>query len=140
MIIFCITRLFSVQKMKHRIPILFEVDRNLHVKLHHKNSSVPLPSWFRDAVCKITRLSMLENFAAYIRNIADTIPTKILDEMKEKVYCNVKGRGNYSSEVVRLALMQRYTSRQAYSLLLNEFPLPSLSCLRQFLMQSVLMQ
>ena len=56
---------------------------------------------------------MLENIAAYIRNIADTIPTKILDEMKEKVYCNVKGRGNYSSEVVLFAIMQRYTSRQA---------------------------
>ena len=59
----------------------------------------------------MTRLSLLENFAAYIRNIPDTIPTKILDEMKEKVY--------------------NYTSRQAYSLLLNEFPLPSISYLRQ---------
>ena len=108
-----------------------KVDRNLHVKLHHKNSAVPLPSWFRDAGCKMTRLSMLENFAAYIGNIANTIPTKILDEMKEKVYYNVKGRGNYSFEVIRFALMQRYTSRQAYSLLLNEFPLPSISYLRQ---------
>ena len=36
-----------------------KVDRNLHVKLHHKNSAVPLPSWFRDAGCKMTRLSML---------------------------------------------------------------------------------
>ena len=51
--------------------------------------------------------------------------------MKEKVYYNVKGRGNYSSEVIRFALMQRYTSRQAYSLLLNEFPLPSISYLGQ---------
>ena len=42
-----------------------KVDRNLHVKLHHKNSAVPLPSWFKDAGCKMTRLSMLENFAAY---------------------------------------------------------------------------
>ena len=45
----------------------------------------------------MTRLSMLENLAAYIGNIADTIPTKILDEMKEKVYWNDRGRGNYSS-------------------------------------------
>ena len=71
-----------------------KVDRNLHVKLHHKNSAASLPSWFRDAECKMTRLSMLENFSAYIRNIADTIPTKILDEMKEKVYYNVKGHGD----------------------------------------------
>ena len=55
---------------------------------------VPLLSWFRDAVCKMTRLNMLENLALYIRNIADTIPTKILYEMKEKVYWNDRGRGN----------------------------------------------
>ena len=131
MTMFCITRLFSVRKMKHRTPILFKVDRNLYLKLDHKNNAVPLPSWFRDAGCKMTRVSMLENFAAYIRNITDMIPTKFLDEIKEKVYYNVKGRGNYSPEVIRFALMQRYTSRQAYSLLLNEFPLPSISYLRQ---------
>jgi hypothetical protein len=72
----------------------------------------------------MTRFSMLENFAANIRNIAESIPTTTLDEMKNNVRYNVKGRRSCSPGVIRFALMQRYTSRQAYSLLLNEFPLP----------------
>ena len=34
---------------------LIAVDKDLHVKLHYKNSHVPLPSWFKMAQYKMTR-------------------------------------------------------------------------------------
>ena len=41
------------------------IDRDLHVKLHHKGNPIPLPEWFRKGSCKLTSASMLENFVAY---------------------------------------------------------------------------
>ena len=45
--------------------------------------------------------------------------------MQKIQYIKAKGRPPYSSDLIRFALMQRYTSRQSYKLLLNELPLPS---------------
>ena len=55
---------------------------------------------------------------------AEKIPTTILNEIKRVVYYKPEGRPTYSPDVLRFSLVQRYTSRQTYSLL-NEFPLPS---------------
>ena len=46
-------------------------------------------------------------------------------------YIKAKGRPPYSSDLIRFVLMQRYTSRQSYNLLLNELPLPSFSLLQK---------
>ena len=43
------------------------VDRDLHVKLLYKGSSLPLPQWFRHGRdCCLTRKSMMQNFPNYI--------------------------------------------------------------------------
>ena len=56
---------------------------------------------------------------------------EILQEMQKIQYIKVKGRPPYSSDLIRFTLMQRYTSRQSYKLLLNELPLPSFSLLQK---------
>ena len=79
----------------------------------------------------MNKVSILQNFVPYMHNVVEEIPTKILDEMKKIVYYKPQGRPPYSQEVLRFALLLRYTSRQAYSLLLDEFPLPSFSLLKK---------
>jgi hypothetical protein len=66
-----------------------------------------------------------------MHNVAEEKSTAILDEMKSMCYYKNKGRKPYSSKMLRFALMQRYTSRQAYVQLLDELPLPSLSLLKK---------
>ena len=106
------------------------IDRDLHVKLHHKGNPIPLPEWFRKGSCKLTSASMLENLVAHMHNIIEDIPRTVLSELNKLSYYKPQGRPTYSNELLRFSLMQRYTSRQAYSLLLDEFPLPSLSYLK----------
>ena len=55
----------------------------------------------------------------------------ILVEIKRNIYFKTQGRLPYSPELLRFALMQRYTSSQAYTMLVEEFPLPSLSLLKK---------
>ena len=106
------------------------VDRNLHVKLHNKGNPIPLPEWFRKCSCKLTSVSMLDNFSSHIENVMETMGRDVLSELNSLRYYQAQGRPSYSNEMLKFALMQRYTSRQAYSMLLEEFPLPSLSYLK----------
>ena len=110
------------------------VDVNMHVKLFYKDSPIPLPEWFRQGQsnnCKLTDIGQLQNFPIYIVNRVSEMPREILQEMQKIQYIKAKGRPPYSSELIRFALMQRYTSRQSYNLLLNELPLPSFSLLQK---------
>ena len=78
------------------------IDSDLHVKLYYKGFPIPLPEWIRKgSICKLKFVTMLANFASYS-------------------VTGLKKRQNYFN-----ALMQRYTSRQAYNALLDESPLPS---------------
>ena len=107
------------------------IDSDLHVKLSHKGSIVPLPDWFRsNNNCRLTYVSMLDNLASHIRNRVTEIKLDILKELNSLSYYKPQGRVTYSNELIRFALMQCYTSRQAYELLLHEFPLPSFSYLK----------
>ena len=106
------------------------VDADLHVKLHYKGNPMPLPEWFRNISCKLTSASMLTNFVTHIQNLVESMPRDILSQLNKLRYFQPQGRPSYSNEMLRYALMQRYTSRQAYHLLLEEFPLPSLSYLK----------
>ena len=63
--------------------------------------------------------------------IVSEISHDLLEEMKNIQYLKPKGRPPYSSRLIRFALMQRYTSRQAYSQILEELPLPSFSLLQK---------
>ena len=106
------------------------IDLDLHVKLYYKRFPIPLPEWFRKgSICKLKSVSMLANLASYMRNRAEETPKTILMELNKLSFYKPQGR-IYSNELIRYALMQRYTSRQAYNLLLDEFHLPSISHLK----------
>ena len=108
-----------------------KIDGQLHVELRFCDSSVPLPQWFtvgRNA--KLTSFSMLHNFPAYLQNLSYKADS-LLKELQERQHYSPKGRPPYSSEMMRFALHLRYTSGQAYKLLLEKFPLPSLSLLKR---------
>lgn len=107
------------------------VDEKLHVKLFLKGIPVPHPEWFRknnNIDCKLTSRGMLENFATHIK--AST-KLSLLDELQKIKHLDPKGRPPFSADVMRFALRLRYTSKQAYDTLLEEFPLPSLSLLQK---------
>ena len=110
-----------------------EVNQHLHVKLYHKGRKVPLPGWFNIMNrCKMTSVGMLQNFISHMHhNIAADWPHHILAEIQKNIYFKPQGRSPYSPELLRFALMQRYTSSQAYTMLLEEFPLPSLSLFKK---------
>ena len=110
------------------------VDESMHVKLFKCNLPLPLPEWFRSGNdCKLKRKSVLENFPAYISNFNcdSDHQGKILEELQQIKNYKKTGRPKYSSNILRFALVVRYTSRQAYKLLLEHFPLPSMSLLKK---------
>ena len=70
---------------------------------------------------------MLENFPSHIQTVVCQNKT-IFDELKEVRF---KMSPVYAPDLIRFALMLRYTSVQSYKLLLDEFRLPSLWLLRK---------
>ena len=74
---------------------------------------------------------MLENFPQYMKNVVEEHPNSILQELQKRQYYKPKGRHSFSVELIRYALLLRYTSHQAYKLLLEKFPLPSFSLLEK---------
>ena len=108
------------------------VDNTLHVKLFYEGSHGPLPEWFRKGnSCKLSSISMLENFPTYVMNRVNEMSNHVLKELKDIEFIKSKGCPPFSSNIIRFALMQRYTSRQSYQLLLDEMPLPSISLLKK---------
>ena len=109
-----------------------KVDRELHVQLQYNGNPIPLPPWFvQGHNAKLTRLSMLENLPSYIRNVASETQYSLLDEIKNRKHYKAKGRLPYSAAMLRYALHLSYTSAQCYKLLLEKFPLPSISLLNK---------
>ena len=93
-----------------------------------------MPEWFgKGSDCRLKRKSMLENFPNHIRNFQETenIPSDILNELQEIRFKNPVDRPKCSVNLLRYALLLRYTSTQAYKLLLEQFPLPALSLLKK---------
>ena len=109
-----------------------KIDSDLNVQLQSKGCSVPLPTWLvKGRSANLTRFSMLENIPSYLNNVVAEHPTSILEEIRKRQMYKPKGRPPYSPEVIRYSLLLRYTSPQAYKLLLEQFPLPSFSFLRK---------
>ena len=52
-------------------------------------------------------------------------------QVRSLTFLKPQGRPPYSPKVIRYSLLLWYSSRQAYSLLLNEIPLPSFSLLEK---------
>ena len=107
------------------IPTVTEViviNDDLHVKLFFSVSLIPLPPWFvigKD--CRMTKKSYLENFSPYIRGFSDSRATNILDELQQMRYKKSDDRLKFTSELLQLALMLRYTSCQHTNYLTNIF-------------------
>ena len=116
---------------ENSIPCVTEtirVDNLLHVQLFFKSLPLPLPQWFRNGRnCTLTSKSMLVNLSTYIRNENEN-NSSIIEELRELKFqkCPI-----YSARIIRYALLVRYTSFQAYKLLLEEFPMPYLSLLEK---------
>ena len=70
---------------------------------------------------------MMENFPVYFQSQAETF-SSVFDELREYKF---NKRPVYSAKVIRYALFLRYTSIQSYKILLEDFPLPSLSLLQK---------
>ena len=109
-----------------------KIDSELHVQLQYKGIPVPLPKFFVQGYCaRMTRISMLENFPSEIRRVAEENKYSILDEINEKKWYRPQGRPAYSAELIRYALLLRHTSLQAYKLVQEKNPMPSISLLNK---------
>ena len=67
--------------------------------------------------------SMIQNFISYMKHQTEE-HQEILSELNKLKYYKCR---SYSARLVRYALQLRHTSLQAYKLLSEELPLPSLS-------------
>ena len=91
----------------------------LHVKLFSVASPIPLPEWFQKwSDCCLRKKSMLENFPGHIRNFVGVkkLPDDILSELELIQYKKPVDKPKYSVNMLRYALLLRYTSVQAYLL------------------------
>ena len=108
------------------VPAVHEcvtISKDLHVSLAYNG--------FRSGHnFTITRFGMLENFASHVRNKGSEYDI-ILKELNHIQHYKPLGRPKYSSTIIRFALLLRYSSCQTYKLLIEQFPLPSLSLLKQ---------
>ena len=76
---------------------------------------------------------LVNNFPNAIRVVSEETECSrsLLNEMLDISNYQAKGRPPYSSAMIRFALHLRYTSLQSYKLLLEKFPLPSISTLHR---------
>ena len=70
---------------------------------------------------------MLENSPVYLRTYADN-HSSIFEEILQYRFTK---KPIYSANIIRYSLLLRYTSIQSYKVLLQDFPLPSLSSLQK---------
>ena len=121
---------FKMEKNDLSVPevtVCIRVDADLRVRLYHRGAPLPLPEWFRHGPCKLTSKSMLQNFPHYVEQ-KSTAFGEILDEVKQLRF---QKSPVYSANMIRYALLLRYSSLQTYKLLKEEFKLPSVSLLRR---------
>ena len=109
----------------------------MHVSLYSQRSPIPLPPWLRQGndKCILLKKSVIENFPPYIKNFRqDKAENKfsssnIFEEILDIRYRPPKNGPHFSKDLLYLSLMLRYTSASCYKLLLEYFPLPSISYL-----------
>ena len=123
---------FDIETHFPSIKECIRIDRNLHVHLQCNGNSIPLPQCFiHGNNAKLTKFSMLENFPTYIKNVVEEDPYLILNELQKRQHYKPKGCPPFSADLICYALLLCYTSRQAYKLLLEKFPLPSFPLLEK---------
>ena len=127
----------EMDKVPPEVTETIIVDNQLHVKLYKKSIPIPLPQWFRKGSnCTLKCKSTFENFPAYIRHYAEAetaedIPHDIMDELQKIKFKKPMDGPKFSPNLVRYALLLHYTSPQAYKMLLQQFPFPSISYLKK---------
>jgi len=100
------------------------VNEQLNVQLQYNGVPLPLPPWFvKGRNARLDKRSMLENFPPFMRSAALENENILLDELKQRTIYKPKGRPPFSAALIRFSLHLRYTSLQAYKLLLEKFPL-----------------
>ena len=98
-----------------QITQCIRIDSELHVRLFFKGSPVPLPDWFRkNSSSKFTNKSQLPEFCSHIKRESEKWGD-VLDELQQLRY---KKSPVYSANLIRYALMLRYSSLQAYKLMM----------------------
>ena len=106
------------------------IDESLHVTLTYNGYHLPLPQWSRIGNDRTMRRKlMLINFPPYMRNKGNEMST-VLQEMSSVQFRKSQGRPKYSASMILYTLLLRFTSCQAYKIMLEQLPLPSLSLLR----------
>ena len=74
---------------------------------------------------------MLEKIPPYFRSTAIENQQVLLDELNQRELYKPTGRPPFSASMICFALHLRHTSLQAYELLLEKFPMPSISLLNK---------
>ena len=78
---------------------------------------------------KVYARELIKLYKKVSRNVI--LPSDILNEIQEIRFKKPVDKPKYSVNLLRYALLLRYTSTQAYKLLLEQFPLPPLSLLKK---------
>ena len=104
-----------------------QIDNQLRVSLRHYNNPVPLSAWFTTGrSARLTSRAMLENFPNYLQNLNKNDENDLIQELQKRQHYKPKGRPPHSSKMIRFSLLIHYTSTQAYKILLQKLPFPSL--------------
>lgn len=112
-----------------------KIDDKLHVKLQCDGNDVPLPPWFIEGSNgTLARFSDILNFPKYLQSVRENCEYDLLDELQNlKFYKNDEHEHiPFTSNMICLGVLLRYTSAQAYRILTRTFPFPSISALSQY--------
>ena len=104
-----------------------KIDRELYVHLQYNGNSIPLLQWCTQG----RELACFTIFCHIFKMLPAQFHIGLLDQMKERMYYKPKGSLPYSAEMIHYALHLRCTSLQAYTILLETFPLLSVSLLNK---------
>ena len=110
-----------------------KITKSLKVQLQRNGANVPLPKWLKKSCYGvIIRKSMLINLPTYLDSLDSGVEGEpdLIDEMHNMRYNKAKGHPAFSPKMIRYCLLLRYASAQAYRILLDILPMPSISYLR----------
>ena len=121
-----------------RIKECISINKAFRVTLSFEGFPVPLPEYIDRATgSKLTHLYLLENLPNYCRNVTSNFDIQVIQELLNICYISPRGRPKYTANILKFALLLRYTSNSAYQLLNKYIPLPSQSLLRSLKSPSI---
>ena len=128
------SQFYKVIKNHMLIPELtgcIQVDSELHVKFFIETCFVPYPRWLHQSQdFRLSRKSMLGNFPVCLESYIENI-SFLSDQLQKHTFTKTSV---YSVEIGKYGLLLQYTSIHSYRMLLEHFPLPSLSLLHKIIL------